>query len=220
MYARDVDGKTLTLGVSGMLWEGNLIMVDQETQSLWSQMLGTAMRGPLVGTELENIPAQMTNWTTWKQKHPDTTVFIMPRTSRLFTRDFLGPNRGVGIGLVLEGEARFWDYGRLNSHPVVNDQLGRTQLLAVIDKLSLTPAIYSRELGGRELHFRLDEGELVDIETKSTWDLLTGEAVDGELAGQHLDRMAGFTSDAAAWSLYFPTTTWWVPTSEPARAVE
>lgn len=211
---------TLTLGVSGLLWEGNLVMVDQETESLWSQILGTAMRGKLVGTELENIPARMTDWRTWKQMHPDTTVVIMSRTSIMYARENLGPDVGVGIGVVIDGKAKFWDYSYLSQRLAINDTLGATPILAVMDRLSFTPALYSRRVGSRDLNFQLDDGELVDVETKSTWDLLTGLAVDGELNGQQLASLPGFTSDAAAWSLYFPNTVWWSPTPEQVLAVE
>ncbi len=206
----------MTLGVSGMLWEANLVMVDQETGSLWSQMMGQAMRGPLTGTKLENIPARMTDWQTWKEKYPHTTVLIMSRTSARYDRSFLGPDRGIGIGLVAGGQARYWSYSRLNDNPVINDQLGELRLLVVIERQSLTPAIYSRQLGDRELSFALVDGQLTDVETNSVWDLLTGVAIEGDLKGQTLAQLPGFTSDAAVWSLYFPATTWWAET--PAGA--
>ncbi len=197
-----------------MLWETNLVMVDQETGSLWSQILGQSMRGPLVGTMLEQIPARMTTWRIWKAKHPQTTVFYMSRTSGVYDRGFLGPHRGVGIGMVEDGEPKFWDFGHLSNVPAVNDTLGDKLLLVVLDRRSLTPAIYSRRLDDRELHFQLVEGRLTDRETGSTWDLVTGQATDGELSGRYLEQLPGFTSDAAVWSLYFPNTNWWVPAAE------
>ena len=38
VYAGKVEGKPVTLGVSGRLLEGNLVMWDRETNSLWSQI--------------------------------------------------------------------------------------------------------------------------------------------------------------------------------------
>ena len=37
----------LTLVVSGMLWNRNLVMLDLETESLWSHILGEAKAGVL-----------------------------------------------------------------------------------------------------------------------------------------------------------------------------
>lgn len=54
-----------------------LVMYDRETDSLWCQFLGRAVSGPLKGTSLEIIPAQLTNyasWTSWTSLNPDTLV--------------------------------------------------------------------------------------------------------------------------------------------------
>ena len=61
MYASQVESRKLTFSVSGMLWNRSLVMLDQETKSLWSHILGQAMRGPLKGTRLEVIPSTMTD---------------------------------------------------------------------------------------------------------------------------------------------------------------
>ena len=47
MYASQVEEQTLTFAVSGMLWKRSLVMVDSETKTLWSHLLGKAMRGKL-----------------------------------------------------------------------------------------------------------------------------------------------------------------------------
>ena len=44
-----VKDRKLTLCVSGKLWNRSLIMMDKETDSLWSHLLGEAMAGPLEG---------------------------------------------------------------------------------------------------------------------------------------------------------------------------
>ena len=72
MYARTVDSKTLTLTVSGMLWNRSLVMQDKETGSLWSHLLGRAMRGDLQGQRLDRLPGLMTDWKTWRELYPQT----------------------------------------------------------------------------------------------------------------------------------------------------
>ena len=41
----EVDGHVLDFGVSGRLLNGNLVMVDRQTSSLWAQALGEAVAG-------------------------------------------------------------------------------------------------------------------------------------------------------------------------------
>lgn len=78
---RRVAGATRTFGVSGLLFHANLVMYDQESGSLWSQFLATAIRGPLVGTALDLQPVTTTTWTEWQGNHPDTAVLVPPPAS-------------------------------------------------------------------------------------------------------------------------------------------
>jgi hypothetical protein len=74
VYARQVDGRELSFIVSGMLWRDSLIMMDRETETLWSHVTGEAIHGPLAGKRLEAIPVAHTTWEQWKAAHPDTLV--------------------------------------------------------------------------------------------------------------------------------------------------
>jgi len=74
VYDREIKGRTLTFGVSGMLYRNSLIMFDRETGSLWSHFLGAAVQGPLKGTRLRFIPSSFTTWGAWRAEHPDTLV--------------------------------------------------------------------------------------------------------------------------------------------------
>lgn len=60
------------MGVSGLLWKRNLLFYDRETDSLWSQLLGRAVAGPLAGTPIEILPSLQTTWSAWKRQHPST----------------------------------------------------------------------------------------------------------------------------------------------------
>jgi hypothetical protein len=70
-----------SFGVSGLLWNDNLVMYDAEWDSLWSQVAATAIRGPLTGTELELVPSTLARWDEWRADHPDTEVLLPPPLS-------------------------------------------------------------------------------------------------------------------------------------------
>ena len=72
VYARSLGDTTLTLIVSGKLWRNSLIMMDEETKSLWSHVSGEALSGPLAGRRLESIPSVQTTWKEWVAAHPGT----------------------------------------------------------------------------------------------------------------------------------------------------
>ena len=74
----DVAGHTgsraLNFGVSGLLYNSDVLLYDRATQSLWSQILQTAVTGPLKGTRLQALPLTHTSWADWRQRHPATQV--------------------------------------------------------------------------------------------------------------------------------------------------
>ncbi len=61
-------------GVSGNLVNSNLIMYDREDESLWPQMLGTAIDGPLEAASLREFPVHWSTWNDWRETYPDSTV--------------------------------------------------------------------------------------------------------------------------------------------------
>ncbi len=75
MYSRDVGGKTYTFEVSGGLLNAGLVLQDRETDSYWSIITETALKGPAEGAELDTLPgAVKTTWGEWRREHPRTRV--------------------------------------------------------------------------------------------------------------------------------------------------
>lgn len=78
---RRIDGEAAMFGVSGFLYRANLVMYDDRTESLWSQLLATAIRGDEAGTELEQYPSTLTTWGRWTVNHDDAEVLLPPPVS-------------------------------------------------------------------------------------------------------------------------------------------
>ncbi len=60
------DGLVTTFGVSGLLYNSNLIAFDRATESLWSQMRQECINGAFLEYKKEIIPILETTWETWK----------------------------------------------------------------------------------------------------------------------------------------------------------
>lgn len=84
-FERDVRGRTLTFGVSGLLLHANLVLYDRESGSLWSQLAGGAISGRYRGIRLRPIPLAQVTWGEWLHAHPDTLVLSI-RRDRFATR--------------------------------------------------------------------------------------------------------------------------------------
>lgn len=76
---------TSGFGVSGLLYNSDVLLYDRATQSLWSQILSTAISGPLKGTTLLPVPLTHTSWADWRRRHPATEVLS---TDTGFERDY------------------------------------------------------------------------------------------------------------------------------------
>ena len=82
---RFVDGQTVRLGVSGSLYNSNLIMWDRGTKSLWSQMRLESISGPEIRSSSPLLPVLEMTWLAWRTLHPDTLA-ISSDTG--FSRDY------------------------------------------------------------------------------------------------------------------------------------
>jgi hypothetical protein len=92
---REIDGQVTEFGVSGVLYNSDLVFYDRKTETLWDQIIAKGIVGPLTGRELELIPITMTRWGNWKAAHPDTDV-LSPDTGFDFdySTDAYGEYRG------------------------------------------------------------------------------------------------------------------------------
>ncbi len=66
------------LRTSGLLIRSNKVMYDLTTYSVFDTFLGNAVTGPLAdkGIQLEQATVITTDWKTWKEAHPETTVLV------------------------------------------------------------------------------------------------------------------------------------------------
>jgi hypothetical protein len=71
---REIAGAVTELGVSGLLYNSDLVFYDRRTETLWDQIEATGIVGPLTGEKLEFVPLTMTRWSRWRDAHPDTLI--------------------------------------------------------------------------------------------------------------------------------------------------
>ena len=78
----------LTFGVSGLLYNNNLIMFDRQTDSNWPQMRLQSDEGSLRNRKQKIFPSIETSWETWKKLFPNTLV-LSPATG--FNKSYSTP---------------------------------------------------------------------------------------------------------------------------------
>ena len=73
-FKRTIEGHLFTFGVSGLLYQSDVLMYDHQTESLWSQIAMKVITGTSLGKKLEPIFLEHTTWGAWKAAHPSSLV--------------------------------------------------------------------------------------------------------------------------------------------------
>ncbi len=63
-----------TFGVSGLLYQSDVLLYDHKTETLWSQLMMRAVAGPRTGEKLTTMPVTHSTWRAWRNSHPGSTV--------------------------------------------------------------------------------------------------------------------------------------------------
>ena len=131
----------------------NLLFVDRETKSIWSQLEGAAVSGELKGQPLTALPSLQTTWGRWKKSHPDTKVMVMPGqqgAEYLYFNPDVGAPRPqyaefghnpsqLGLGIALNDESAFFPWRRIRgAKKPIDTEIGGIALRIHVDKPGMT----------------------------------------------------------------------------------
>ncbi len=179
-------------------------------------MLGTAMQGERAGQAIQSIPSTLTNWKSWKENFPKTTVMALPQFTQFYTSRCYQGNLGKHlIGTKQPGHApKAWRYDQLTHEPVVNDNYAGQPIVVMFQESVGSATIFQRQIDGETLEFNWQKPNIVDKQSGSIWDPLTGIAVSGPRQGQRLktqisipcfsDKWEQFHNDSEYWSVALP----------------
>ena len=161
-----VGGQAASFGVSGLLYNSDVLLYDRRTESLWSQILGKAIAGPLKGTALASVPISHTSWAAWRALHPRTEVLSTQtgfqrdydrdpydgydKVPRLMFdvqhRDQRLPLKAWVMGLVIAGQARAYPFDwlaqRVDAQGRWHDQLGGQRIRIQFDSQARSAEAY------------------------------------------------------------------------------
>ena len=206
VHRRVVDGEALVFGVHGALLGNAMTWWDHDTGSVWTQPTGEAIAGPRKGQKVDLLPSQFTSWGAWREANPDTLALAVPAGPSSFDlTNFL-------IVVDFTDEARGYRVTDLREVGVVNDVVAGVPVAVVVDPADETRwAVFSRVVGDETREFEMIDGELVDQSTGSTFSAAQGLGIDGPLAGDNLDQLAGFTSFPGDFPTFWPDSEIWAP---------
>ena len=204
VYSRLVDNQLLSFCLSGRLWEKSMILNDQETETQWSQLSGNAKAGLLIGKSLRPIPSVVTAWKAWRQAYPAGTIAALEYSSKNFSKGYnLTWDRFV-LGIASEKRSKAWALDHLARSRIVHDDWDGGPVVVFFEPETGTARLFDRKLQDKELTFQKVEDTLIDDQTNSTWEPLTGKALAGPLAGKELTALPAIVVYRKAWQIFHP----------------
>lgn len=231
LFNRVIDGKLTTFGVSGLLFNSNLILYDRETDSMWSQMMLQSVNGARKGEKNEFYQLIETTWGTWKKWYPDSKVMSVSE------------NLGKNFDSYPYGNYRTNDEYLLYSVPTKLKNIpNKERILAIrnngvvlytrFNEFTSDYPFRTRKIGGEDIYvfgssvdnymfaFKSETKEGVKIEIDelllgktegalfsdtegNIWSIF-GEAMEGERKGEMLQVPENYIGYAFAWAAFYP----------------
>ncbi len=218
------DGKTYTFGSSGLLYRSNKLMYDRQTQTLWSQLTGEPVLGPLAAKELaplRALPITVSSWREWKKMHPRTRVLSLEtgyerdyRPGTAYGRYFASPETMFPVWkkapsdlavkdwvlvVVVEPSRKMYPVDALAGASLVHDRVGDRDVVLVGER--------AFESGGRR--FRRESASLVDTANEESF-AITEEALVSA-SGTRLRRLPSHRAFWFGAYAFYPGTQLWQP---------
>lgn len=222
------DGVKSTFGVSGLLYNTNLILYDRDTDSYWSQLELQCVNGSLIGDEpiLESVVE--TNWRTWKALYPATKVMSLEtgfsrnygnypygdyKTNQdffLFTatpsNDAL-PNKERVYAIINQDASRVYQFQKFIGGKVFKENFLGTDYLVVGNENLIysfelnedqSNLIFEYDFNNSEVFFKDNEG--------NKWSIF-GKALEGPRVGETLKASKSVVSYWFAIAAFYPNPT-------------
>lgn len=211
-WNREVKGVETTFGVSGLLYNTNLIPFDRETKSNWAQILNESVNGELLGEKVELISLVETDWKTWRTMYPATKVLSLntgfPRTYGVYPyvdyktnndfflfpvpKDNRLPLKERVLAVIDGTNARAYRFTDLATENLVRETfMGKEYLVVGNENFMIS---FELDANTRNLQFNYEfNGTAIVLRDNENneWNIF-GEAVSGPRMGQRLKSSKSF----------------------------
>lgn len=163
--------QVIDFGVSGLLHNNDMLMYDRQTDSLWSQIPGKAVSGPMAGARLKRLSVTHIPWTQWKREHPkgevlstktgalrdynddpykgydkiEKLLFPISREDKRYT------NKELVLGLEQNGKSKAWPISELTKKTknskatVITDSFDGKPITINFDPKSKTATVHDKD---------------------------------------------------------------------------
>ena len=224
-WNRILEGKKTSFGVSGLLYNSNLIPYDRETDSNWSQMRLDCVNGELAGKNAETYQLLETTWANAAALFPDAQVLS---TNTGFSRDYsrypYGTYRNDAttifpvdndqdnrlfakervLGILSGAETKAYRFTSFADQKVIMDSFGGNNFVIAGDpSASYMMAFIAEE--GRTYFSRSNPDDLTVVmeDDQGNQISIMGRVVAGPNRGKRLESAKAFIGFWFAWAAFY-----------------
>ncbi len=211
-WNRVINGAETTFGVSGLLYNTNLIPFDRATGSNWSQILNESVNGDLIGSKAAIVPLLETTWGVWKTLYPDSKVvstntgfsrtygtspygdYNTNNTRFLFPveKDSRLPLKERVYAVINESKAKAYRFSDFSQGAVIKDNFEGNNYLVVGNANFILAFLLDADTENLDFTYIYDDTELMLEDNEgNVWNVF-GEAVSGSRMGQLLKPAVAF----------------------------
>lgn len=199
VWDRRMDGKVLRFRLAGIN-NGNALVKDEQTGTIWQQSTGEGIFGPLKGRHLNVIHSDELTFALWRKEQPEGKV-LKPNVqyepeydakdwdTRIVRRPLVVDTRASGIeghvlmlGVEAGGKAKAFPMQTLLTAKVVQDTVGGVPVVVLVGPDGASVRVFELAVGMTMVR---DGDAVMDAETKSAWNF-QGCATSGPLTGRCL----------------------------------
>ena len=226
-WNRTFNGSTTSFGVSGLLYNNNVIPFDRRTNSNWSQLGLQCVNGQLIGERPESIDLVETNWFILRSMYPQARILS---TNTGFDRDYNTypygdyrtnhdnlifpltrddsrlPRKERVHAIVYENEAKTYRFNSFSGGRVIKDSFKNKDILLVGGQEAIVSfeldensenLIFTYEFNESETYFSDNEGNKYNV---------FGEVISGAKFGQKLKPANSFIAYWFSIGAFYPNT--------------
>lgn len=209
-WGRMINGTETTFGVSGLLYNTNLIPFDRLTDSNWSQILNESVNGELIGDKVELYQLLETNWGIAKQMYPNVQVvstatgfsrtygtspygdyntnnerFLFP-----VEKDRRLPLKDKVLAILDENDAKVYQFSNFSNENIIKDTFKGKDYMVVGNSNFMFSYLLVDGLNQLEFTYvfgasNFEADILLEDSEGNTWNVF-GEAVTGPRQGQKI----------------------------------
>ncbi|MBD3223200.1 MAG: DUF3179 domain-containing protein [Caldithrix sp.] len=220
-----------TYGVSGLLYNNNLILYDRLTESYWSQMLMKSVHGEFLGEDAKIVPLIETTFATLKKLYPGVEILsnqtgiysssqyqtypygdYKTNNNRLLfpvtNDDQRLPRKDRVLGVVTDQGSKAYTFDDFqNSINVINDQIdGVPVVIAGSRSMNFMVAYIRQDADGNAIELQATDAQLPAVMEDAGGNVydIFGNIIDGPDQGRSLQNTKSFMAFWFAWGAFYP----------------